>query len=254
MTGPVIGICAAVEDASWAAWERIEVNVSQRTYSRRVDEAGGLPLVLPASEAGTGDPERVLDLLDGLLLAGGGDVDPATYGAEPEPQTANTRIERDRFELALARAALARDLPLLGICRGLEILNVACGGTLEQHLPDAELHLHTPGRFSDHDVKLEPGSLAARTIGAERATVRSHHHQGVGQLGEGLVASGWAEPGGAIEAVENPDRRWALGVLWHAEEEQPSPVLAGLAAAARDEVDRGATRPSAVGSLQGGSG
>ena len=102
----------------------------------------------------------------------------------------------------------------------MQILNVALGGTLEQHLGDAELHLHTPGRFSDHEVRLEPGSLAARAAGAERITVRSHHHQGVGRLGEGLVASGWAEPGEVIEAIELPDRRWALGVLWHTEEER----------------------------------
>ena len=123
---------------------------------------------------------------------------------------------------------MERDLPLLGVCRGLEILNVALGGTLEQHLGDAELHLHTPGRFSDHDVRLEPGSLAARAAGAERITVRSHHHQGVGRLGEGLVATGWAEPGEVIEAIELPDRRWALGILWHTEEEETSAVIASL--------------------------
>ncbi len=225
---PVIGICAAVESARWAVWSDVEVNISQRTYSTRVEEAGGLPLVLPPSAAATRDPDSVLDLIDGLLLAGGADLDPAAYGAEPDPATTNTRRERDEFELALARAALARELPVLGICRGMELLNVACGGTLEQHLADAELHLHTPGRFTDHEVRTAPGSLAARASGAERISVRSHHHQGVGELGDGLVASAWAEPGGAIEAIEAPERSWALGILWHAEEESESSVVSAF--------------------------
>ncbi len=230
---PVIGICAAVESARWAVWEDVEVNISQRNYSARVAEAGGLPLLLPPSETATEAPDQLLDLLDGLLLAGGADLDPATYGATRDSATANTRIARDRFELALTGAALSRGLPLLGVCRGFELLNVACGGTLEQDLADGETHLHTPGRFVDHDVRLEPGSLAARAAGAERVSVRSHHHQGAARIGDGLVATGWAEPGGLVEAIELPAQRWALGILWHAEEEPRSPVLAGLVEAAR---------------------
>jgi putative glutamine amidotransferase len=230
---PVIGICSMVERAAWTAWEDVEVNVSQRTYSDGIDRAGGMPLLLPPSDAGTAEPGELLDRLDGLLLAGGADLDPASYGAEADPRTKNFRPARDRFELALARAALERDLPVLGVCRGMQLLNVACGGTLEQHLPDAELHLHTPGRFSDHEVRVEPGSLAARVLGGERVAARSHHHQGIGRLGDGLIATGWAEPGEAIEAIEMPERRWALGILWHAEEDPESPVLAGLTGAAR---------------------
>jgi putative glutamine amidotransferase len=222
---PVIGVTAAVESAAWTVWREIEVNLSQRTYSERIDEAGGLPILLPASVAGTADPGALLDRLDGVVVAGGADIDPAVYGAEADRLTINTRRKRDEFEIALVRAALERDLPLLGVCRGMQLLNVALGGTLDQHLADAELHLHTPGRFSDHEVRLEPGSLAARAAGTERLTVRSHHHQGIDRLGEGLVASGWAEPGGAIEATELPDRRWALGVLWHTEEEASSAVM-----------------------------
>ncbi len=233
---PVIGICAAVERAGWTVWTDLEANVSQRSYSLAVADAGAIPVILPPDEASTNDPDELLELIDALLLSGGSDIDPSTYGERPGAHTQGSRLDRDRFELALARAALATDMPVLGICRGMELLNVACGGTLEQHLPDAGLHLHTPGRFSDHDVRLDPGSLAARAVGAERVSVRSHHHQGVGELGEGLVATAWAEPGGVIEAIELPERRWALGILWHAEEERRSAVVAALADAARSQV------------------
>jgi putative glutamine amidotransferase len=235
-TRPVIGICSMIELASWTVWSEVEVNVSQRTYSRGIAEAGGLPLILPPHEASTEDPAQLLDLLDGLVLAGGSDIDPSSYGAKPDPHTKNARPERDRFELALARAALDRDLPVLGICRGMQLLNVARGGTLDQHVADADLHLHTPGQFSDHDVRLDPGSLAARTVGAELVSVRSHHHQGVDRLGDGLVATGWAKPGETVEAIEMQDRRWALGILWHTEEERRSPVLGALTAAAAKET------------------
>jgi len=226
-----------VERAAWTVWSDIEVNVSQRTYSRGVADAGGLPVLLPADEASAESPDQLLDLLDALVLAGGADIDPASYGARPDPHTKGTRIERDRFEVALCHGALARGLPLLGICRGMQLLNVACGGTLEQHLPDAERHLHTPGRFSDHDVRLAPGSRAARALAAQTVSVRSHHHQGVARLGEGLVASGWAEPGETVEAIETAGDTWALGILWHAEEERQSPVLQALVDATRVEVE-----------------
>jgi putative glutamine amidotransferase len=232
---PVIGICAAIERARWAAWN-VEANVSQRIYSDAVDEAGAVAIVLPPGEGATNSPDGVLDLLDGLILSGGGDVDPRLYGAVAGPGTTGARVERDRFELALARRALERDLPLLGICRGMELLNVALGGTLEQELPEAQVHLHTPGEFTDHEVRLEPGSLAAEALGAEWVNVRSHHHQGIGELGAGLVVSGHSVPDGIVEAVELPDRRWALGVLWHAEEERRSPIIEALVAAARQEV------------------
>jgi putative glutamine amidotransferase len=225
-----------VESAAWTVWRDIEVNVSQRTYSEGVAEAGGLPLILPADEASAESPDQLLDLLDGLVLAGGADIDPALYGAEAAPESKGWRTERDRFEIALATGALERDMPVLGICRGMQLLNVACGGTLEQHLPDADVHVHTPGTFADHDVRLEPGSLAARAVGAERVSVRSHHHQGVDRLGAGIVATGWADPGETVEAIEMADRRWALGILWHTEEERRSPVLAALVDVARSSL------------------
>jgi putative glutamine amidotransferase len=184
-------------------------------------------------------PDDVLDRVDALLLAGGVDLDPRSYGGEPDPRGGETVPERDEFELALARRALERDMPVLGICRGMQLLNVACGGTLEQHLPDRlghEEHRHTPGAYADHEVALEPGSLAARAAGTERCAVKSHHHQGVAQLGDGLVASGHSLPDGVVEAVEDPDRRFALGVLWHPEEDRSSRVIAALAEEVRAGV------------------
>jgi putative glutamine amidotransferase len=232
---PVIGICAAIERTRWAAWD-VEANLSPRAYSDEVDAAGGIPVVLPPAETVSETPDALLDLLDGLILAGGGDVHPSAYGAEAGPGTVGARPERDRFELALARRAVETDMPVLGICRGMELLNVALGGTLEQELPETQRHLHTPGQFVDHEVELEPGSLAARALGSDRVSVRSHHHQGVARLGEGLMISGHSVPDGVVEAIELPDRRWALGILWHAEEERRSPVISALVAAARQEV------------------
>jgi putative glutamine amidotransferase len=136
----------------------------------------------------------------------------------------------------VARGAVERDLPLLGICRGMQTLNVALGGTLVQHLPDlvgSDRHRAQLGAFGEHEVRLEPGSLAARASGAERLRVKSHHHQGLAELGEGLVASGFSEPDRVIEAIELPERRFALGVLWHCEEDERSALFGALVAASR---------------------
>jgi putative glutamine amidotransferase len=171
-------------------------------------------------------------MLDALILAGGSDSDPASYGARPHPETRGTRPERDRFELGLGTRALERDMPVLGICRGMEMLNVIQGGTLNQHLPGLELHRHTPGAFTDHAVRLEPGSLAERVVGSERTEVKSAHHQGVEELGEGVVATGFADDG-VVEAIELPDRSFAVGVLWHPEEDERSRVVGALAEEAR---------------------
>lgn len=238
MTQPVVGVCAAVERIRWGAWD-VLANLSPRAYTDAIQGAGGLGLVLPPDDAAAEAPGPLLDMLDALVLAGGSDVDPASYGARPEPETGPTTPERDRFELALAHGALERDLPLLGICRGMELLNVACGGTLEQDIARLELHRHTPGMFGDHEVRLEPGSLAARAVGAERTSVKSHHHQGVRELGEGLTVSGWSEPDELVEAVELPDRAFALGVLWHPEEDLRSRVLGALVEEARAKVSAG---------------
>jgi putative glutamine amidotransferase len=236
MSRPVIGVSASIEAADWVVWEGVEANVSQRTYSLCIADAGAIPVILPADEASADSPDGLLDVIDGLVLSGGADLDPASYGADRDPHTKGYKAERDRFEIALARRALERDIPVLGICRGMQVLNVACGGTLVQQLADTSIHNHTPGQFSDHAVRLAPGSLAAEALGAERVSVHSHHHQGVDRLGDGLVATGWAEPGDVIEAIEHPGRSWALGLLWHPEEQRNNPALAALAEAARSKV------------------
>ena len=233
MIRPVIGICAAIEGASWAAWE-VEVNLSPRNYSLAVQRAGGLALILPPDDVVAESPDELLDMLDGLILAGGSDIDPGSYGARPHPETRNTRPERDRFEIALGTRALERDMPVLGICRGMEMLNVIQGGTLNQHL-GLELHRHTPGAFTDHGVRLQSGSLTARVVGDERTDVKSAHHQGLDELGEGVVATGHADDD-VVEAIELPGHSFAVGVLWHPEEDERSRVVGSLVNEARDRM------------------
>ena len=235
MSRPVVGVTAAIDRARWAVWH-VEANVSQRTYSRAIAAAGGLPVILPAHDEIAAEPQatsEALDLLDGLILSGGSDLDPSSYGAEPDERTTAVFPERDRFELALARGAIDRGLPFLAICRGMQILNVALGGDLCQHIPSAERHMHTPGVFSDHEVELTQDSLAARAAGCSLLAVRSHHHQGIGRLGGGLAVSGHAVGDGVIEAVEVPGHPFGLGILWHPEEEERSAIVAALVAAAR---------------------
>jgi putative glutamine amidotransferase len=204
-----------------------------------VQRAAGLALLLPPDAAVEGDPDRLLDRLDALILAGGADVDPASYGASPHPETQGTWPERDLFEMSLARRAIERDMPLLGICRGMQVLNVSLGGTLHQHLPELvghEGHRLVPGSFGEHEVELEPASLASQAAGADRLAVRSHHHQGVDRIGEGLAVSGHAAGEDVVEALELPGRRFALGVIWHPEEDPADRVIGALVAAAGAEV------------------
>jgi putative glutamine amidotransferase len=236
MNAPVVGICAAIERVSWGVWQGYEVTLVPRGYVTAVQRAGGTALVLPPDEAAVAEPERLLDHLDALIIAGGADIDPATYGAEPDSETIGTWPERDRFEVALARGALERDMPVLGICRGMQLLNVALGGTLDQHLPrsiESEAHRTLAGTFSKHEVRLEPGSLACGAAGMEGFVVWSHHHQGVERLGEGLKVSGRSEGDELIEAIELPGKRFALGVIWHPEEDTDSRVIGSLVQAAR---------------------
>jgi len=241
---PVIGICAAVERVSWGAWREVPSSIVPLSYSRAVQAGGAVALLLPPDDEAAQQPDELLELIDGLMLAGGCDVDPASYGARPHAETSGTWPERDRFELALTHRAIERELPVLGICRGMQLLNVATGGTLLQHVPEQvghDEHRHSPGQFSDHEVRLEAGSLAARAVGVDTTAVKSHHHQGVDQLGEGLVATGWSTRDGIVEAIEMEGRPYALGVLWHPEQDERSRVVGSLVEAARER--KGAVAP-----------
>jgi len=201
-------------------------------YVRAVDQAGGRPLLIPPSEDGV---EETLDAVDGVLFSGGSDLDPELYDQDPHPATSGVVAERDRAELALLEAALARDMPVLAVCRGSQVLNIARGGDLVQHLPDVvgdEKHKHTPGTFADHDVTLEPGTRLAGLLG-DRAPVKSHHHQGIGRLGKGLKVAAYAEDG-TVEAVEDTSHRFAFGVLWHPEAGEDLRLFEELVGAAAD--------------------
>lgn len=229
---PTIGITAATETVSYGSWKDVPALMSPAGYARAVQRAGGRPVLLIPDEEDTADPTEVLSLVDAVILTGGaGDLDPTLYGHEPHPETGPIQEERDAFELALVRAAVEREVPTLGICRGMQILNVAYGGTVEQHLPDVvghEGHRITRGTFADHEVRLAPGSLAARTAGSEVAAVKSHHHQGVRDVGDGLSVTGRATEDETVEAIEDPAHPFVLGVLWHPEEDEKSRIIKAL--------------------------
>jgi putative glutamine amidotransferase len=228
---PLIGVTAYAEPSvRWGTWE-LPAALIPLAYVEQVEHAGGRALLVPPSVEGV---EETLDALDGLLFSGGADLDPATYGQEAHPATNGVRPERDRGELALLRAALARDMPILAVCRGSQMLNVARGGDLVQHLPDVvgdEKHKHTPGAFADHDVDVHEGTRLAELLG-RRAPVKSHHHQGFGRLGDGVVEAARAEDG-TVEALELPEQRFALGVLWHPEEGEDGALFDALVEEAR---------------------
>ena len=232
MRRPTVGITTSTETLSYGPWEEVPAVMSPVRYVRAVQRAGGRALLLPPDMEDARDPGEVLNLIDALLLTGGaGDLDPALYGRERHPKTGPVHAERDAYELALARAVLEREVPTLGVCRGMQVLNLAYGGTIEQHVPDAvghEEHRHTLGTFADHEVRLEPGSLAARAAGTELTAVKSHHHQGVREIGDGLRVTGWSTMDDIVEALEDPGRKFVLGVLWHPEEDEKSQLIKAL--------------------------
>jgi putative glutamine amidotransferase len=218
---PVVGITTYVTPASWGYWE-LEAALIPADYVHAVERAGGRPLLVPPSSEGV---DETLDAVDALILSGGADLDPESYGEQPHPETFGVHPERDAAELALVTRALDRDMPVLGICRGMQLLNVLRGGTLDQHLSDSidvRPHRADDSTFGMHEVLTVPGSLVAGIVG-ERMTVHSHHHQGVDRVGEGLIASAHAHDG-VVEAIEDSSRRFCLGVLWHPDAD---PVGAG---------------------------
>jgi len=235
---PVVGITTYLTRAAFGAWD-LDAALVPAAYVRSIVRAGGVPLLVPPGAAA----EEALDALDGLVFSGGSDLDPELYGEAAHAATVGVVRARDDFELLLMRAALARDLPLLAICRGSQVLNVALGGDLEQHVPDriaADTHKETPGVFSEHGVEVIDGTKLASIVGGH-SDVKSHHHQGYGKLGIGLREAARA-PDGTVEALEDPNRRFTLGVLWHPEEGEDLALFEALVAEAADYRD---ARPSA---------
>ncbi len=230
MAKPLVGITTYVEDAAWGHWQ-LEAALIPYDYVRAIERAGGRALLVPPDADGV---EETLDALDGLLFSGGNDLDPASYGAKAHAETSGTKPERDRGELALLEGALARDMPMLAVCRGFQVLNVARGGDLVQHLPDAvghEQHRAVKGVFSEHGVKIDDASRLGSVLGDDHAPVKSHHHQGVGRVGEGLRETAWADDG-TIEALEDPEKRFTVGVLWHPEAGEDMKLFEALVAEA----------------------
>jgi putative glutamine amidotransferase len=231
MARPLIGVCAAVEPASFGVWKDEPAVLLPLSYSRAIHGAGGMMAMLPPDRRASEDPGELLDRLDALVLGGGADIDPEDRGIERHAETVGTNPDRDRFEIALALGALERGIPLLGVCRGMQVLNVACGGTLDQHIPERlghEIHRPVPGSWAEHEVRIEPGSLAAEAAGSDRLTVKSHHHQGVDEIPESLRATAWATDDDSVEAIESGDGSFALGVLWHPEEDPGDAIIPAL--------------------------
>jgi anthranilate synthase component 2/putative glutamine amidotransferase len=228
---PVIGITSYAQEASWGVW-RLPAALVPLAYVDAIERAGGRAVVIPPAED---DIAQTLDALDGIVFSGGADVDPAHYGAEAHPETDTPQTRRDAGELALLRAALERDMPTLAICRGFQLLNVARGGDLVQHLPEqvgTDDHKRVPGVFAVHPVEVKDGSRLGDIVGATQE-VTSHHHQGLGRVGEGLVESAWAADG-TLEAVEDPSRSFVVGVQWHPEASEDAALFDALVEEARE--------------------
>jgi putative glutamine amidotransferase len=213
MTKPVIGLTSYLEPAKWGAWD-LPAALIPWNYVSKLQAAGAVVVLLPPDA----DNHEAISRIDGLVMAGGADIEPARYGAEHHEGTDIPRVERDASELGLYRAAREKNIPVFGICRGLQIMAVAHGGSLHQHLPDVvgnTLHRDAPGTFNDHGATVTPGSLIADLVGATKVTVNSSHHQAVDSPGD-LIVTGLAEDG-TIEVCEDTSVEFVLGVQWHPE-------------------------------------
>lgn len=238
---PVVGVTAGEHDARWGAWSDRAVLLTS-AYLRMVESSGGLPVVLPPAPGSAG---RLVGRLDAVILTGGADVDPARYGQATHPETRIAPPERDRFELELAAAATGAGVPLLAVCRGVQVLNVARGGTLHQHLPDRDGtagHAAAPGTYGRHRVRIEPGSRVAAAMGGAAGgagvVVPTHHHQAVDRPGAGLLPSAWADDG-TIEALEDHSAPFLLGIQWHPEQGDDRSLFEALVRAAADRMTGG---------------
>jgi putative glutamine amidotransferase len=234
MARPVIGITTYVEPASWAVWRDVTAAILPHAYVRQVAAAGGLPLLVPPlpDDATAEDFDQILGRLDGLILSGGADVEPSRYGAVAHASVQAPRRDRDGSELGLAEATEGTDLPVLGICRGMQVMAVAAGGELLQHLPDVvgtEEHSPGPGRYGTHDVRIDPGSKLGGILG-EQVAVATYHHQGVLEH-PGLRATGWSHDG-LLESFEDEHAVFRLGVQWHPEVGDDPRLFQSLVAAA----------------------
>jgi putative glutamine amidotransferase len=227
---PVVGITTYAQEASWGVWT-LPAALIPLDYVDAVQRAGGRPVLIPPCDGGV---DETLDALDAIVFSGGADVDPSLYGADAHPETDTPQARRDTCELALLRSALERDLPVLAVCRGAQLLNVARGGDLVQHLPETlghDDHKQVPGTFVEHPVEIKEGTRLAAMIGV-LADVTSHHHQGLGRVGEGLVEAAWARDG-TLEGVEDPSQRFTVGVQWHPEAGEDESLFANLVEEAR---------------------
>ena len=247
MTVPLIGIVTDRKSASYGAWVDIPTDAISHTYVSAIQEAGGAPLLFPSVDVHIDDPGRLLDLVDGLFLPGGRDLDATLYGSEAHPSNDPPLRIRDELEIALTLLARERDMPVLGACRGMQVINVALGGTLEQHLGDRldlTPHRAGSGTRTAHPVVIARDTLLSRITHDDEFDITSHHHQGVDQLGDGLVASAFA-PDGVVEAIEAVDGSFCLGVQWHPEERldpEGITLIRAFIAACRDRT----TVPSRV--------
>ena len=225
MQPPRIGLTTYREHASWGVWSE-PADLLPATYADAVQAAGGVPMLLPPGAHDLDTAQSALKGVHGLLLSGGADLDPARYGASRDANTGTARPDRDAWELALARVALDGGLPMLGVCRGMQVLNVELGGTLVQHLPEhvgSEAHSPTVGVHGRHRVRFADGSLLATLLGTS-ADVATYHHQAVETLGAGLAPTAWADDG-VIEAAELPGDAWVVVVQWHPEVHDRDPLF-----------------------------
>jgi len=234
---PMIGVTAYDEDAAWGFWHK-QASLVPAEYVRSLSSAGANPVVIPVQDEHETALDSFVERFDGLLFTGGPDVDPARYGAEAHPRSQQPRHARDQQELALLAAAERSGLPVLAVCRGMQLLNVVRGGTLYQHLPDVvghEDHNPTPGAFSKHLVRIGEGSRLRKALGWDERDVPTHHHQAIDRLADSLEAVAWAEDG-TIEGVEDPDKPFLIGVQWHAEADEDPALFESLVGAAERVV------------------
>ncbi len=234
-SAPIIGLTTYLEQAQTGVWD-VQASFLPKVYFEAVYRAGGIPVLLPPQPVDDAIANRVLDGLDGLIITGGKDVEPVRYGQQPHPQTDEPRPDRDAWEDSLLGAAIDRQMPFLGICRGMQVLNVARGGTLIQHLPDligSDRYNLGEGNFNDNEVHVEDGSKLAHLVGGGLLG-KSYHHQALDAVGDGLVVSARSDDG-IIQAVELPGHPYGIGVQWHPEQDaaDDARLFEGLVDAAR---------------------